>query len=244
MKNKNKSLDFLSRVENRYGIRFTFKNDDRISVIVCEDRRKNDYNLPDCIVFKWGVIPPDDCIDRQVEILDLKLKDVNSLNDIYTLTKSGFNSRLHKVNNGVRKSFEYLSNEYDGIHNIPSDIKDELFEKEKLLIPVILIRPMKGRDYTLSFRVDNPIIREMFYDTESEIDGYKEHSKSSLKEYKKEVDRRKEEHDEYIDYFFKKKRGGDWIETYFKKCKEGKKDLLHREYLMLSEDGNQNVPVV
>ena len=185
---------FIKEVENRYGFKVN-------GLMTCDDRWENNYNSPDCIVFKWGVIPPNDCTDRIVRggwNNDL-LSKIEGSNDLYKLTNSGWKSHLHDSNKG---------------------------KKDKTpLIPVVLIDVSEsGNDYTLSFRVDNPMIREMFEETEfisTNNEGYG---------YDKENHKFKE-HKEYLDYFFIKKRGGDWITTWFEKCQEDKKDLLHSEYL-------------
>ena len=193
--------NYIKEVEKRYG----FKVD---GLMTCEDRYENNYSSPDTLIFKWGVIPPSDCTDRIVRggFNNDLLEKIECSNDFYKLTNSGWNSRLHPSN------------------------KDK--KEMKNLIPVVLIDISKsGNDYTLSFRIDNPMIREMFSDTElistnNEGRGYDE----------KKLNHRLKEHKEYLDYFFVKKRGGDWIQTWFDKCEENKQHLLHSEYLQQKED--------
>ncbi len=193
----NKS-NYIKEVEKRYGFKI-------VGLYTCEDQWENDNSYPDCIIFKWGVIPPSDVTRRIVkgDVNGELFDNINDSNDFYRLTNSGFNSHLHPSN------------------------KDKDSKEMKNLIPVVLIDISKsGHDYTLSFRMDNPIIREMFSDTDmistnNEGIGYDE----------KELNHRFKEHKEYLEYFFIKKRGGDWISTWFEKCDNGNKELLHSEYL-------------
>ena len=193
-----KKSNYIKEVEKRYGFKVK-------GLYTCEDRLENDNSYPDCLIFKWGVIPPNECTRRIVMggVNSDLLGEINNSNDFYKLTNSGFNSFLHSSNKDLDK------------------------EEKKNLIPIVLIDISKsGHDYTLSFRIDNPMIREMFSDTKmistnNEGSGYDE----------KELNHRFKEHKEYLDYFFIKKRGGDWIQTWFDKCGEDKKDLLHSEYL-------------
>lgn len=196
---------FLREVENRYGFKI-------VNVYTCEDRDQNEYSLPDCLMFKWGVIPPNDCIERIVPNTENNLlSKISNSNDFYRLTQSGFNSFLHPCNEG----------------------KDDKVR----LIPVVLIDlpKTKNEDFTLSFRIDNPMIREMFSDTEmimtnNDGEGYDQ----------EKLNHRFNEHKEYLDYFFIKRKGGDWIQTWFDKSEEDKQYLLHSEYLETKQEVSCN----
>ena len=80
-----KKSNYIKEVENRYGFKIT-------NIFTCEDQFENNYNLPDQLIFKWGVIPPDDVTERIVGggySKDL-LSQIENSNDIYKLTNSGF----------------------------------------------------------------------------------------------------------------------------------------------------------
>tara|TARA_B110001452_G_scaffold29126_1_gene22910 strand:- start:602 stop:1291 length:690 start_codon:yes stop_codon:yes gene_type:complete len=204
MSKKRNKMKFIKELENRYGFKVK-------GLLTIEDRLENNYSSPDCLVFKWGVIPQDDCLERMIKggsNSDL-LNKIESLNHLYELTNSGYNSVNHQFNK-------------------EKDKKDRT-----PLIPVVLIDiSNSGYGYTLSFRVDNPMIREMFMDTEHIIKN------SNFDEYGESTERvnhRFKEHKEYLDYFFIKKRGDEWITNWFKKCEDSKKELLHSEYLKESK---------
>jgi len=195
-----KKSKFLKEVENRYGFKIT-------NIFTCEDQLENNYNIPDQLIFKWGVIPPEDFTERIVGggySKDL-LSQIENLNDIYKLTNTGFNSHLHPSN------------------------KDKDMEEMKNLISVVLI-DISG--FTLSFRIDNPMIREMFGDTESILERPDFDHGMLIHRFK--------EHKEYLDYFFIKKRGGDWIQIWFDKSENGKQHLLHSEYLKSTKEVSCN----
>lgn len=233
-------------------------------VMVCEDRHTQEptspYTSSDSIIFKWGVIPPNDCIERQIQVknseksvktrLELDKDNIESLSDIYNQTKSGWNSEFHPINKNFKKKIKELNEEYK------DKTKDEYFSDKKFqilsteyteLIPCVLISRKDGRNLSkeelendhfgevssdgticYSFRVDNPMIREMFYDSEcinSNNDG-----EGIDEELQKGLDHRLKEHNEYLDYFYKSK-GWTWIKLWFEKCENGDKKLLHSEYL-------------
>ena len=54
-----KKSNYIKEVEKRYGFKVK-------GLMTCEDQWENDYSSPDCLIFKWGVIPPNDCLDRMV----------------------------------------------------------------------------------------------------------------------------------------------------------------------------------
>jgi hypothetical protein len=77
--------------------------------------------------------------------------------------------------------------------------------------------------------------REIFSDTEiiidsNDVEGYDE----------EKLNHRFEEHKEYLDYFFIKRRGGDWIQTWFDKSENNKQHLLHSEYLKSTKEVSCN----
>jgi len=166
--------------------------------------------LPDSYNFKWGYVPNEVVYSkRQVETDSKKvLSKSEKPSDIYSLTHSGFESRLHPINKGWNT--------------------EENFET-KSLHPLLLIR---GEKLQLWFRMDNPMIREMFYDLEPELTDFE------LKgEQLKEFQYRELEHKEYLEYCLNRDLHGtpDWIELWLEKCEEGKKHLLHSEYLKQKE---------
>lgn len=245
------------KMKERYGISHFGR------FMVCEDRHtqrpNSQYTQSDSIVFKWGVIPPNDVFDRHIMVgskddvkstLDLELDKIESLSEIYSQTKSGWNSDFHPINKNYRKKMDKLKEEY---RDKPKDEewmndKYELHSTEYTeLIPIVLINRKDGRNLSkeelendhlgevsedgticLSFRVDNPMIREMFYD--GHILNTNNDGEGITKEHLEKMNYRLKEHNEYLDYFFSQK-GWTWIKLWFEKCDNGHKELLHSEYL-------------
>tara|TARA_R110001606_G_scaffold117146_4_gene246536 strand:+ start:748 stop:1338 length:591 start_codon:yes stop_codon:yes gene_type:complete len=180
---------FLKTFKKRYNVElYNF-------VYVLKDlNESDDYNTPDCLVHKWGIVPKDDVTKhgRYVGRVNLN-EDTDGVSSIYKQTDSGFNSHRHEIN------------------------KDTSTQN---LIPMVFI---DRDDFCLSFRLDNPFIREMFYDTELVLGKDEINNEDSF-------NHRHQEHIEYLDYFMNG-NGSKWIEIYFEKCDNGKKNLLHREYL-------------
>jgi hypothetical protein len=196
-----KKTHLIKVMEKRYGIRIGK------GVFVCEDRIISEIGLPDSLIFKYGIIPPEMQNDRWISTDIMSSKDITSLNDIYHLSNAGYNSKSHPIN----------QNKKDG-------------EKLTRLIPIILIH-CKKRAYF--FRLDNAIIRQLFIDTESVIDGINDDEDESL-------NRRYLEQKEYINYFYaplKSKLSPNlWIKLYFEKAHAGKAKMLISEYLEWKSD--------
>jgi hypothetical protein len=191
-----KKNHLIEMMEKRYGIRIAKV------VFVCEDRMISEIGLPDSLIFRYGIIPPEMQNDRWISTDIMSSNDITSLNDIYHLSNAGYNSKFHPIN----------QNKKDG-------------EKLTRLIPIILIH-CKKRAYF--FRLDNAIIRQLFIDTKSVIDGIKDDEDKSL-------NRRYLEQKEYLKYCYSPFKSELclelWLNINFEKSKAGKGDMLHAEYL-------------
>ena len=194
-----KKSKLFKKFQEKFGVEVK-----EITTITEEDSMGN--GLPDSYNFKWGYVPNQVVYSKRQVKTDSKnvLSKSETPSDIYELTKSGFNSRLHPINEGwnTKENFEV-----------------------KTLHPLLLLR---GKRLNLWFRMDNPMIREMFYDLEPEMTGF-ELKGEQLKEYQ----HRELEHKEYLEYCLDKDLMGtpDWIDLWFEKCDNGNKELLHSEYL-------------
>jgi hypothetical protein len=199
---KKEKVNIFEKMEKRYGFKMDYH------VMICEDRRQGENGYPDCLSYKFGMIPPYDAIDRQKGRFSVTNSCVSSLNELYEVTQTGFNSIKHPTNKKVKKGEPYT-----------------------ILIPVIQISYKRK---TYSFRVDNEIIREFFWDTETIIEG------SSNKDELKIIERRFLEHMEYLQYFYaplKSKLSPNlWIKLYFEKAHAGKAKMLISEYLEWKSD--------
>jgi hypothetical protein len=171
-------------------------------VFVCEDRMNGVLGLPDSFIFKYRVIPPDIVLDSLISTSIISNIEISSLNDIYQLTNAGFNAKAHPIN----------QNKKDG-------------EKLTSLIPVVLIHCNKIAYF---FRLDNVIIRQLFSDTKSVIDGIKECKNESLK-------KRFLEQKEYLNYCYSTLKSDLslelWLNINAEKSSAGKGNMLHSEYL-------------
>ena len=252
-------LKLQKELKQRYGLSLD------PNVYIIQDRKyemddNNQYEQQDSIVFKWGVIPPNDVGDRMIEIIDTEELGCEDLNDIYKKSKSGWNSDFNPINKDYRKKIEKFKEENSELkkknpneyHQKEWEIQTSEFTQ---LIPCVLISYKDGRnlskkereinrecgemnskgEITFSFRVDNPLIREMFFDTQCLMSN---NSGDGISEELQEgMDKRLKEHKEYLDYFFSGK-GWIWIKLWFEKCGitlntsgENHKHLLHSEYL-------------
>lgn len=227
-----KKKNLIEEIEKRYDVEFYRHSDDTIKVYVCKDlistpERENHINMGDTISFKWSSIPFDFLIDKRrlVEELDVKIDDIKDSGSIYDISKTGFKSHFHPKYEDMLKDYgvgESINTEgvYNSFH------------------PYIgLTRKIKGESLYCFFRMDNPMIRELFYDTEGLVLKTKDlHPDGKTKDMdNSETDsffnHRKEEHKEYLHWFFNG-RGSEWIKIYFEKCNEpNTKEMLHKEYL-------------
>lgn len=246
-------------MKKRYGISI------QPNVYIIEDRKSeetdsNQYTTHDSIIFKWGVIPPNDVGDRMVEMLNIEKEGCEDLNDIYKKSKSGWNSDFHPINKDYRKKLEKFKKENEELQKTnPHEYHQKYWEIQTTeftnLVPCVLIDFKDKRnlskeeneinrqigelnsdgEISFSFRVDNPLIREMFFDTECLMTN---NSGDGISEKLQEgIDRRHKEHKEYLDYFYSGS-GWSWIKLWFEKCggmlnteDNSHKHLLHSEYL-------------
>lgn len=181
--------------------RYGFKIDSY--VMICEDKRNGENGFSDGFNYKFGIIAPCEARDRMVNGFIISNYCISSLDELYEATNTGFNSINHKINNFTKKGKPY-----------------------KTLIPVILISYKRK---TYSFRVDNNIIREFFWDTEKSIQN------STNSDELKLIEKRYLQHIEFLQYFyapFKSKLNGNmWIKLYLEKANAGKGEMLISEYL-------------
>tara|TARA_Y100000031_G_scaffold153150_1_gene197783 strand:- start:213 stop:890 length:678 start_codon:yes stop_codon:yes gene_type:complete len=219
---KNKTL--IKEIEKRYGVKFYKKKKNTIGVFVCKDLMKtlelSNDTWGDGGSFKWSDVPYPIVKDerRFVEEIDIKVKSIKRGGDIYSITNSGSSSMYHPMifnnNNKVKSRYDF----------------------NNTLHPYIgLYREVNGELPYRFFRMDNPIIRELFLDTESLVMKSLElHPNGSTKgmddDMKSYFDFRLKEHKEYLNYFFGGK-GGDWLKIYFKKREDGFDEMLHEDYL-------------
>lgn len=120
-------------------------------MFVCEEGEtlwENKYMLPDSLVYCVNAMDPDECLKKRVETLDSGDYEFTTVSSIYEQTNSGNKSRHHFVNSNFDGNYFNLT----------------------ILIPVILLT--RG-DITLSFRLDNRIIREILYLCEDVIEKEK-----------------------------------------------------------------------
>lgn len=117
-------------------------------MLICQEGETlwgNKYMLPDSVVYAINSMDPDDCLRRAVKTIKSTEFNFTSVSSIYEQTSSGFNSIEHPINNGLN----WCDAEF------------------KRLIPVVLLTMV---DVTLSFRLDNRIIRELFFLSEEVLE--------------------------------------------------------------------------
>ena len=125
-------------MEERYGIQIIDE------VMVGIDRIcKYDPTSPNS--YQVAVLTADQTMDNIVEVVDVKDNDIKTVDDIYDITSTGYNSVNHSSNFGKTKQ--------TGMNT---------------LIPIIIIVREEIVYYT---KLDNKYLRDIFYDSELILNG-------------------------------------------------------------------------
>ena len=224
--------NIITEVEKRFGVEIGYPSDEHngdkvMEIWVCKDLWESPeslHNMGDSVTFKWNNIPYEDMIseERFVEKIIVRVDEIKSSSDIYKVSNTGFISHKHPLYKDVNKDIK----SGDKIKNVKG--------RYSSFHPYIYIEKDMKMMY---FRMDNPMIGEMFLDTEGLVMktlGLHPDGKTMGME-ENEMDsyfnHRFNEHTEYLEYC-SKGMSHKWIEIWFKKCESPEtREMLHKDFL-------------
>ena len=206
----------IKEIEKRYDVDFQ-TSDFKLDVYVVRDMVKGEY---ESFRYKWNDMEYETLMDKDriIETLEIDLNDIKSVDDIYKILKIGFNSWENDFYKNKKKPYPSLHPMIPiGINYKPYDEDKKLWENETTKV--------------CYFRMDNPMVREMFYDTQGLV-GYDFTSLKpkdlhpdgvtkgmDLDEMKEFFNHRLNEHKEYLKYCVYG-LSYKWYQIYDKKCYE------------------------
>ena len=196
------SKNLINTIDQRYGVSISDINPSNgkkgIEVQVVRDLLKSPESpkgMSDSVSFKFNPVPIESFQNekRFIESVWVDLDRITSDSDIYRNTDTGYNTMYHP--------------------------KKSMWDKS-LFHPLIYV---EYKTKMLWFRLDNPLIGDMFMETQHHLQGSSPYDEDYTDFIIKEIQ-------EYLDYCIDGKVD-EWLKIYFEKMDNDSRMMLHKDYL-------------